>query len=165
MVITFTLTYFLSINKTISEQSFQIPDSLIDTAIKLTAQSQGENTQEQTVQPSLSPEQIDLLKKNPELLKQSGLDPSILDNLNKSPNTPNDLIKQTIKDQVQTFLKPYLGFMPAGLAVLLFLTLQSLTSILNLLIYPLLWILFLVFEKTGFVKFTIEQRPVKKMAL
>lgn len=77
----------------------------------------------------------------------------------------NDLIKQTVKDQIQGFLKPYLAFIPAILALLLFFTLQGFTSFINLLIYPLLWIIFFILEKTGFVKFVVEQRPVKKMVL
>lgn len=76
-----------------------------------------------------------------------------------------EILKQAVKDQLQSFLKPYLGFIPTGLAILLFLTLQSITSIVNLLIYPLLWVTFYVLEKSGFVKFTVEQRPVKKMVV
>lgn len=165
LILVISITYFLSVNKIVSEKGFQIPDSLIDTALNLTNQT-GSNKQEtQSPLPSLTQEQIDLLKKNPDLLRQSGLDPKILDTLNspKSQNPTNDLIKQTVKDQLQNFLKPYLGFIPALLAVLLFLTLQSLTSIINLLIYPLLWITFYILEKTGFIKFTTEMRPVKKM--
>jgi len=85
-----------------------------------------------------------------------------LDSLN---NSSQDLIKQTVKDQLEGFLKPYLGFIPALLTIILFLTLQSLTSFINLLIYPMLWIIFYIFEKTGFIKFTIEKRPVKKMVI
>ena len=77
--------------------------------------------------------------------------------------TANNLIKQTVKDQFQNFLKPYLSFIPAILALFLFLTLQGFTSLLNLLIYPLLWITFYILEKTGFIKFIEEMRPVKKM--
>ncbi len=88
-------------------------------------------------------------------------------NVPQAPNNPigTDLIKQTVKDQVQGFIKPYLNFIPAILAVLLFLTLQSLTSILNLLIYPLLWLTFLILEKTGFTKFEVEMRQVKKLVV
>lgn len=78
---------------------------------------------------------------------------------------PPDLIKQQVKDQLQNLIKPYLNFIPAVLALLLFITLQSLTSIMNLLIHPLLWIIFYILEKTGFIKFEIEQRPVKKMVI
>ena len=167
LILSFCLVYFLSANKIIAQSGFQIPDSLIDTALKF-AQPAGSTTQESsTSQLSISQDQIDLLKKNPDLLKQSGLDPKVLDTLNspKSQNTQTDLIKQAVKDQVQSFIKPYLGFIPAGLAVLLFLTLQSLTSIINLLIYPLLWLTFYILEKSGFIKFVVEQRPVKKMVV
>ncbi|MBI2196053.1 hypothetical protein HYU45_00380 [Candidatus Daviesbacteria bacterium] len=122
------LVYFLSANKIVAEKGFQIPDSLIDTALQLSTSSL----------PSVQPEQASLSQ---------------------------DLIKQTVKDQIQTFIKPYINFIPAGLALLLFLTLQSLTSILNLLIYPLLWITFAILERTGFVKFEVEQRPVKKLVV
>jgi|GEM_PF-1321195 hypothetical protein len=164
------LVYFLSTSKLIAQTGFQIPDSLIDTALKVAPTN---FTAEQEAipagLPSISPEQLDLLKKNPELVRQSGLDPKILDTLNQSKSTKtvqnlsNDLIKQTVKDQIQGFIKPYVNFIPAGLALLLFLTLQSLTSILNLLVYPLTWITFFILEKTNFIKFEVEQRPVKKL--
>lgn len=170
IVLTLSIVYFLSISKVISEKGFSVPDSLIDTAINF-AQPQSTQQENPTPQlPSLSQDQLDLLRKNPQLLVQSGLDPKILDNLGKSitqapQNLANDLIKQTIKDQVQGFIKPYLGFVPAGLSILLFLTLQSLTSILSLLIYPLLWLTFYILERSGFIKFTQEMRPVKKMVI
>ena len=122
IVLILSIVYFLSINKVISEKGFQIPDSLIDSAFKLTQPDQ----------------QIQL---------------------------PADLIKQTVKDQIQGFIKPYLGFVPAGLALLLFLTLQTITSLTNLLIYPLLWLTFYILEKAGFITFTQEMRPVKKIVI
>lgn len=117
------IIYFLSLNKFIQETGFQIPDSLIETTIKLTPQS-------------------------PELV-----------------NPVNSLIKQTINDQMQNLLKPFLGFIPAILAILLFLTLQSLSSIINLLIYPLLRIIFYILEKINFIHFETEMREVKKMII
>jgi len=135
------IAYFLAINKVVSEKGFALPDSLIDAALKFTPQ---ENQSQSSPQLSLPQDQIELLKKNPDLLKQS---------------------KQIVKDQVQSFIKPYLNFIPPALALLLFLTLQSITSLVNLLIYPLLWITFYVLEKTGFVKFVTETREVKKMVI
>lgn len=171
LILAFCLVYFLSANKMIAQNGFQIPDSLIDTALNL-SQPASSKQETNTPQFSIPKEQLDLLRKNPELLKQSGLDPKILDTLTqpqKSSETPqdltNNLIKSAVKDQIQNFIKPYLGFIPAILAVLLFFTLQSLTSIVNLLIYPLLWITFFILEKTGFVRFEIEQRPVKKLII
>lgn len=131
LILSFCLIYFLSVSKAVAQNGFQIPDSLIDTALKMSPQA-----------PSVQTEQVSL-----------------------APNLANDLIKKTVKDQVQNFIKPYMSFIPALLAVLLFLTFQSLVSLLNLFIYPLLWIIFLILEKTGFVKFELEQRPVKKLVV
>lgn len=80
-------------------------------------------------------------------------------------NSATNLIKQTLKDQIQNLIKPYLNFIPAVLALLLFISLQSIASVINLLLHPLLWIIFYVLEKTGFIKFTTEMRPVKKMVM
>lgn len=170
LILSFCLAYFFSTSQTIAQKGFQIPDSLIDTALKMAPLPQASDQTEQTSLPQITPEQLDLLKKNPELLKQSGLDPAILDTLqpksSKAPqNLANDLIKQTVKDQIQNFIKPYINFIPAVLTLLLFLTLQSLVSIINLLVYPLLWLTFLILEKTGFIKFETEQRTVRKMVV
>lgn len=128
LVLAFCLIFFLSTSKIVAEKGFQIPDSLIDTALQLSMSSQ----------PNVQPEQA---------------------------NLSQDLIKQTVKDQIQNLIKPYQNFIPAGLALLLFLTLQSLTSIINLLIYPLLWLTFFILEKSRFVRFEVEQRPVKKLVV
>ena len=163
LIMVICVIYFFSINKTISEKGFQIPDSLIDAAINLSSSPTPSL-------PQIPKEQIKYLKQNPDLLKQYGLDPSVLDSLDQKPadqnnNLTNQLIKQTVKDQVQSFLKPYLGFIPAVLAALLFLTFQGITSLVNLLIHPLLWIIFFILEKTGFIKFIEETRIVKKMVV
>lgn len=168
LIITFSIVYFLAINKIVVEKGFQIPDSLIDTAFQIT-QPPGSNLQETIPKLNIPKDQLDLLNKNPELLKKSGLDPKILDTLNQpekvSSGQTSELIKKTVNDQIQSFLKPYLNFIPAVLAALLFLIFQSLISITNLFIYPLLWLVFYILEKTGFVKFEIEQRPVKKLVI
>lgn len=124
LILAICVIYFFSTNKIIAEKGFQIPNSLIDTALNLT------------------PIESDTPQ-----------------------NLANDLIKQTVKDQFQNLLKPYLSFIPAILALFLFLTLQSLTSLINLLIYPLLWIIFYILQKTGFVRFEAEMREVKKMVV
>ncbi|MBI2330537.1 hypothetical protein HYU94_04025 [Candidatus Daviesbacteria bacterium] len=160
LILAFCIIYFFSSNKLIVQNGFEIPDSLIDTALKMVPLPA-----EQTQLPNISPDQIAMLKKNPDLVRQSGLDPKILDSLDQPQNSANNLIKQTVKDQVQNFIKPYASFIPAILAVLLFLTLQSLTSFLNLLIYPLLWFAFLILEKTGFTKYETEMREVKKLVV
>lgn len=122
LIISISIVYFLSINKIITEKGFQIPDSLIESVLKLTP----------------LPEGADLLQQT---------------------------LKQTVTDQFQNFLKPYQNLIPAFLTILLFLTLQTLSSIINLFIYPLLWITFHLLENTGIIKFTTEMRAVKKMVV
>lgn len=170
LILAFSIIYFLSVNQVITKSGFQIPDSFIDSALNFMPQSDlGESANINI--PKISNEQLEMLKKNPALLKQSGLDPKILESLSggnnsKSPqNLANNLIKDTVKSQVQGIINPYIKFVPIILTVLLFFTLQSLTSLIGLLAYPLLWIIFLLLEKTGFIRFEIEQRPVKKLTI
>ncbi len=172
LILAFCVIYFLSISKIIPQKGFQIPDSLIDTALKMAPADLSAQSNSMPAQlPTISPEQIELLKKNPDLVRQSGLDPKILDTLSQprstktTQNPTNDLIKQTIKNQVQSTIKPYLSFIPAGLAVLLFFLLSSFVFITNLFISPLLWLTFLILEKTGFAKFETEMREVKKLVV
>lgn len=177
LIIVLSFTYFLTINQKIQAEGFQIPDELIEESLKLIPQQQLPVTQApqtSTRQTSITPEQLELLKKNPDLLRQSGLDPAILDTINipttsEATTQPqqvlNEALKQTVKDQLQTIIDPYITFIPAALGLLLFLVLISLTSFLTTLIYPLLWVLFKILESIGFVKFTTEQRSVKKMVI
>ncbi len=181
LIISLSLVYYLSINSEIQKNGFQIPDSLIDTAIKLTPQTpqdlnfQGFKYDTRLIAqlPQLSQNQIELLKKNPELLKQFGIDSKSLDNLapksiSKTPTIQgnlNDLLKKTIKDQFQNMLKPYQNFIPPILALLFFFSLQSFTAILSIFLSPLIWLIFNILEKTKFITFTTEMREVKKMVI
>lgn len=165
LILIFCIVYFLTSNKQIVEKGFSLPDSLIDAALKFSPQPTDTNN----LQPSIPQDQLNLLKQNPQLLKQSGLDPKILDSLSQPQKSladvSNNLIKQTIKDQIQSLIKPYLNLIAPLLAVLLFLTLQSFTALINLLLSPILWIVFYLLEKSGYIRFEIEQRPVKKMVI
>ncbi|MDP3973999.1 MAG: hypothetical protein Q8P92_04155 [Candidatus Daviesbacteria bacterium] len=174
-IIVISFTYFLTISQKIQTEGFQIPNQLIDESLKLIPQKQLPAVSPKTSpsQPSITPEQIELLKKNPQLLEQYGLDPSVLDSISIPQNQENiqpqsvlnETIKQTVKDQLETIVNPYINFIPAALALLLFLILISITSFLTILIYPLLWVLFKILESSGFVKFTEEMRPVKKLVV
>lgn len=172
-ILGFCIVYFLSISKVISKNSFQVPEELLDTAASISASSIPNLQTEQitTTTSQITPDQLNTLKSNPQLLQQFGINPKVLDSLNtsqKSTTTSNpstSFIKQTIKDQIQNFVKPYIDFIPAFLTILLFLILQSITSVINLLVYPLLWLTFLILEKTGFTRFETEQRTVKKLVV
>ncbi len=153
LILGLSLIYYLSISSLIQQQGFQIPDSLIDTALKFTPQPNLPATQ----LPQIPPEQLELLKKNPEALRQYSIDPKMLDS--------DNLLKQTVKDQLQNLIKPYQAFIPALLAVLLFFTLQSFTAVLSVLLSPLLWLIFLILQKSDFIHFETEMREVKKMVV
>lgn len=170
LILMLSIIFFLNVNTKIQTKGFEIPDSLIDASIKLVPSSNlPSQAQDLTKQLSIPKEQIDMLKQNPTLLKQYGLDPSMLDSLSEPSkgvnNFSQNLIKKTLKDQFASLIKPFLAVIPAILAVVFFITLQSLMSFLGLLTFPLVWISFLVLEKTGFIKFTEEMRPVKKMVI
>lgn len=170
LILTFSIVYYFSVNLIIQRDGFQIPDSLIKTTLKFIPKPQKEESKTQP-QITIPKEQIELLKENPALLKQYGLDPKILDTLDKSQNTPeneaisDEFLKLALKDQLDKIIKPYLDYIPISLALLFFITIQAITSFLNILIYPLLWIIFFLLEKSGFVQFTTEMRPVKKMVV
>lgn len=170
LILALCITYFFSASRIIAQAGFQIPDTLIDAAYGLYKSASPNIQQTETALTQLTPEQQDLLRKNPDLIRQSGLDPKMIENLlNPQKNTESPLnlvdttIKQTLKEQVQNFIKPYTNLIPAGLSVLLFFSLQFFVSIMNILTSLLLWLIFQVLEKTGFVKFEITMREVKKL--
>jgi|SRR3989344_1829386 len=189
IVLVLAFGYFLNANSIIQTQGFKIPDSLIDWAIDLSLQGQnipvkGEKYLAQL--PTLTQEQLDLLKQNPEVLEQYGIDPKDLDELapnidststtspNKSatqifPSIPGlnikDMIKTQISDSLDQIIKPYLFAIPFVLAFLFY----SLTSfclwITSMFINPIISLIFYVFEKSGFLKFDKEMREVKKIVV
>ena len=155
LILSFCVVYFFAVTKIITQNGFEIPDSLIDTALKMSPATS-------TQLPDIPPEQIELLRQNPQALKQSGLDPKMLDSLSLPAN---ELLKQEVKNQLQSLIKPYQNFVPLILTVLLFFMLQFFTSIINIFISPLLALLFLILEKTGYTRYEIEKREVKKLVV
>ncbi|MBI2337918.1 hypothetical protein HYU95_01930 [Candidatus Daviesbacteria bacterium] len=158
LILIISFICFLSINKSVPPEGFQISESFLNPP------------RASSSQPPVSNEQIDLLKENPQILKQFGLDPAILDSLNLSGQSDmtNELVNQTIKDQLQLLidtLNPYARFIPLVLSVLLFFNLFSAFFILNFFLHLLLFLTFYILEKTGFIKFTTEMREVKKLVV
>lgn len=182
LVIISSLAYYLTISAQIKEKGFEIPDSLIDTAIKLSmpqAEVKGARYLAQ-----ITPEQLEFLKQNPDLLRQQGIDPSLLEQIstqtqtpqklkpNQSstptlqiPNSTGDITKKLIKNQFNRLLEPYLNYIPIILSTLFFITLHSAMYFLSLLISPLIWLIFYILEKTNFIKYEKEMREVKKMVV
>lgn len=179
LIITASLAFYLSAQAEIKQNGFKIPDSLIDTALNFATPQIPDVKGESIAQVSLTPEQIELLKQNPDLLKQQGIDPKTLDQLSQpasSPKSPlssqspttgpsNDLVKNLLQSQIQNLVKPYLNLIPIFLAGMFFITLHSIFSIISILIPLILISIFWVFEKTGFIKFEKEMREVKKLVV
>lgn len=175
LILVLSFGYYLSINKIIKEEGFSVPEGLIEAVIKFSMpQNDLDLVKGDKYLAQITQEQIDFLKSNPLLLKQQGLDPSILDNLSvstpapkatKVSTIPNDITKKLITGQFNKILDPYKNFIAPFLAVLFFITLQSLSSLLSLLLYPLVSLSFYILEKSGFLKFEKEIREVKKMVV
>lgn len=182
MIVVVCVVYYLSINKIIADKGFEIPDSLIDAALKFSnTESINPLVKGNKYIAQLTPEQVQLLKQNPGLLKQYGVDPKVLDTIPtiqnpkakqisptsqiSNPISPVLDIKKLVKDQFQTILKPYLTYLAVILAVLLFFTLQFLASVVFLLISPVIWITFYLLESLRIIRFEKEMREVKKMVV
>lgn len=174
MIIFISVGYFILTSMTISQTGFQVPDGLVDTAVNLTPmpEVQTESGSSPLNNLPISKEQIAELKKNPQLLKQYGLDPKILDSLDAptkaASNVSSNLkeqIKQTVKTQIDQAVKPYQQFIPYIYAFLIFFTLTSLSSFLSIFYWPLLWLIFYILENTGFIHFDKEMREVKKLVI
>lgn len=188
ILLALTFGYFLSTNSTIKTQGFKIPDSIMDFAIDASLKSQGvpvKGVKYLAQGPTLTEEQLKLLKQNPQVLKQFGLDPKDLDQFvpddstaAKSPNKnsvqvmPNisganlkDIVKAQMSDAVDSMIKPYLFAIPFLLAVL-FYSLASFTLwLFSLFLSPILMLIFSILEKTGFIKYEKEMREVKKIVI
>lgn len=179
-IIIFSISLFVIFNIYYQTHKFEVPDSLIDTALKSVPQNITTSDEGKSVAlPSrlnITPEQMTTLKQNPELLEQFGLSVSDLESLSKSTTiqakdtekqVPLDqrLIKTAVKNQVDEMIKPYAQFIPITLASLFFLTAYSLSSLLLIILPVILWIIFKILESSGFIKFTSEMREVKKMVI
>jgi hypothetical protein len=170
-------SYFVSINNIIAKQGFAIPDTLIDQALKMSPQLSNTTLTEEAESsepiqlPTISDEQLSLIKKNPALYKQYGVTPEMIQLIEDQKKNPGkDLItkptvKNLVKDQFEQMLKPYLTYIPGFLALMFFLVVNSMIALLGLFVSPLLGLLYLIFEKTGFITFEITTREVKKMVV
>lgn len=169
--------FYLATNVEIKENGFSLPDSLIDAVLQavpmpsVPGMQTGSSSQIPAI-PELSQENIDLLKQNPQALAQFGIDPSVLDSLgqtnNQQPietNSPQSPIKSLVQAQLDQVIKPYLPYLAIFIALILFLTLNWIASLLSLVLSPILWGIFKSLTKSGFATFTTEMREVKKLVV
>ncbi len=167
--------FYLTANLEIKQNGFKIPDSLVETAIKLSGNADSGNIQNTQVNlPKLTVDQYNSLKNNPLLLQQFGVDSTTLELLNpakqsssstKATSTSQNLLKSAAEEQFNKMLEPYKDFIPLVLALLFFLTLYSTASLLTIFNPLFIGGIFYLLEKSGFVRFTTEMREVKKLII
>lgn len=176
IILFMAFAFYTAADTEIKLNGFKLPASLIDTALNLTPDMELPEieTDNKLIPPTIPPEQLQLLKQNPQIFKQFNLDPTILNELeipapakNSKPTalSTQNLIKPILEKQMQAFLDPYIQYIPIILAAIFFFTLQSFASLLSILLSPLIWVIFKILEEIGFIKFVTESRPVKKMVI
>lgn len=179
LTLTASVAFYLVSSTQIATEGFTIPDSLIETALKVSGADQISKQVESSLPPEISqttltPEMIAAAKQNPELLKQAGIDPKMLDLLStqKSPQkistvtqTSQALLKPMVEQQLQNIVQPFTGYISLALTGIFFITILSLTSLLSLPVKALLWMIFAILNKTGFTTYTTETREVKKLVV
>lgn len=188
LVLSLSLVFYFHSNSIIATQGFKIPDPVLDWAIDLSLQGnvpvRGEVYLAQAA--TLSPEQLNLLKQNPQLLEQFGLSQNDVDNFlqNTAPQSiqsinqnagrtvsslPGMNLKDTVKTQITNSLdqliKPYLFAIPILLAFLFYSICSFALWIFSVFLSPAILLVFYVLEKTDFIKFANETRIVKKIII
>jgi len=163
LLLIISFVFYLNVQENIQQKGFQLPDSLIETSLKITMP--GESIQATTTLPQVSPDQIAMLKANPELLKQYGLDSSILDQLDTTESIirPESIVKTAIQQQFQSMIEPYKNWIPLVLTITFFLSIRWAASLLSVFLSPLIRFIFIVLEKTGCISYQLETRVIKKM--
>ncbi len=194
LIATLSVAYYLSINQKINQEGFKVPDELLDQAVNLMqSPSLNPNVKGAKYIAQITPEQLELLRQNPEVLKQYGVNESMLDaaeeqiksqpqsttspaknSFSSTPSKPeatalnpldNSFVKNMIKSQIENMIKPYQSYIAPLLAMLFFVSLTSISSILSILLNPILFVIFSILEKSGFTKFETEMREVKKLVV
>lgn len=164
-----------------------MPDQVIDWAVNLSLSQAGIPVKgEKYLAQALTPEQVELLKQNPDVLEQFGLKSSDVDQFvqadqpeNKSANRSavktapavsgnlnlKDMIKSQISNSLDEMTKPYLFAIPFILSFLFYSIASFYLWVFSLFLSPVILLLFSILEKTGFIKFTNETRVVKKIII
>ena len=180
IVISIGVAFYFATAAEIKQNGFKIPDSILNTAVQFAGQQLPAPIQsgpavhgESIAQlPTLTKEQIELLRQNPELLRQNGIDPAILDSIPQSPqslsspkSTSNEAIKNLLQSQLDKIIDPYIKYLPIAFTVLFIITLQSLFSLVSILLPLLIFLIFWTLEKTNFIYFEKEMREVRKLVV
>ncbi|RJQ24456.1 hypothetical protein C4577_07795 [Candidatus Parcubacteria bacterium] len=158
LLLVLSLALYFPVDLKIKEKGFVLPDAIIDASVGII----GQNGASSPV--SLTPAQIAQLKENPDLLQQSGLADLGLD-FSSLEGSMETVVKTQVKKQIEGIVAPFTGFIPVLVSVLFFLSLRFLVSILSFLLYPFIWLIFLILEKSGLVSYETEMKEVRKIKI
>jgi hypothetical protein len=201
ILIIICIGYYLTINLVIKEKGFSIPeaiipDSVIENLINQQMDSMTIKGDKYIAQlPQLTAEQLQILKQNPDLLRQYGVDPAILDqydqqtapigSVSSTPrSTPNSkaiqvptstatsptvaVVKKMALAPVNDLIKDYQFLVAPILALLLFSAFSFVFFfffLFNFISGGIIKIIFYILEKTGFIHFQKEMREVQKLVI
>ncbi len=160
-----SLSLYFSEQKIIQQRGFSFPPGLIETLVQFFPKDQ--------LLPGLSPnqdisqEQLEEVKKNPQLLEQLGIDPALLDQQKIPDNQPQTLVILTtsLQNQMNTLIKPYASYIPFLFSILFFFTIKFFISLLSILLGSMLTFIFWILAKTKYVTYITEVRTVKKLVV
>lgn len=172
-----SFVFYFSASTEIKQNGFKIPDSLLETSLKLAPglNEQPNSVTTQVSLPSLTNEQLKALRENPDLLKQYGLDPSAIDLVDPakqtqttkqtSSNPAKNILKSAVAEQLNNIITPYLGLVPILLAVMFYFTLSFFASIISIFNPLIIGGVFYILEKSNYIRFEKEMREVKKLVI
>jgi ABC-type multidrug transport system fused ATPase/permease subunit len=165
LIFVISLSYFMLAKIRVENEGFSLPDSLIDSVISMVPKDTQsvENTSLSGLQ--ISPDQIELLKNNPETLQKMGINPAMLDSIGGQNTTSDDLVKLSVKSQLDKMIEPYIDWIPLFLAISLFFTLTTISSLIMFCGLIFIWIVFYLLEKSGFISFNKEMREIRKLVV
>ncbi len=139
ILIVTSVAFWISTNHIVNTAGFTIPDTILDQTLSLLPAPTKSSSIEQPSAKS--------------------------DSASAEPAETRGMVRQLVKEQINQLLKPYLPWIPLVLALLFFVTLQSLTSLFAMLLPPLLLSLFWAMEKLGFTSYVVETRQVRKLVV
>ncbi len=172
LILISSISFYLIESSRIKANGFTIPTSILNQELNLVNSqlNQGVGQNNLNSIPQISAQNLQILKNNPQALKQFGINPDIINNFIQNgavnintQSVPQSFTKNLIENQMNAFIRPYLKFIAPVLTLLFFLTLTSFTSLLELLLTPLVGTCFWILEKIHFTSYQIEMREVKKL--
>lgn len=165
LIFVISLSYFMLAKIRVENEGFSLPESLIDSVISMVPKDTQSPQGASLSGLEISPDQIELLKNNPEALQKMGINPAMLDSIGEQNTTSDDLVKLSVKSQLDKMIEPYIGWIPLFLAVSLYFTLTTITSLIMFCGQMFIWIIFYLLEKSGFISFDKEMREVRKLVV